>query len=59
MRRTRSRYAAVHALQGQGLANNEIARRLNLALNTVKKSFKIAKCHWSIRRAHRPGAGCA
>ncbi|MEV6160309.1 ISL3 family transposase [Nonomuraea sp. NPDC052129] len=37
VQRTRSRYAAVHALLGQGLANNEIARRLNLALNTVKK----------------------
>ncbi|MEV5893618.1 hypothetical protein [Nonomuraea fuscirosea] len=36
-RRTRSRYAAIHALQGQGVANNEIARRLNLALNIVKK----------------------
>ncbi|MDF5757322.1 ISL3 family transposase [Spongiactinospora sp. TRM90649] len=37
VRRTRSRYAAIHALLGQGLANNEIAHRLNLALNTVKK----------------------
>ncbi|MEV4289289.1 ISL3 family transposase [Nonomuraea bangladeshensis] len=37
VRRTRSRYAAIHALLGQGVANNEIARRLNLALNTVKK----------------------
>lgn len=43
VRRTRSRYAAVHALLGQGLANTEIARRLNLALNTVKKYVRAQR----------------